>query len=155
LGRDLVSETEIGNFILYVERDHKGFYTGNQARIYGEYSCYHYHISHSSLTQIQIMEYLEDQLKTFFSAKRIPNVDSGELGIGYIHKKPERYSLWEVFETHYSKKLGKFIIVPIKNQVLWIGQIGKLHIEANKITGFEKAILKKKELMEILKDWKD
>ena len=151
MGRDRTSECEINNFVMAVDHDHKGFYRGHQAMesVEFHYRGWHYHLEHRTLTQEQIMQLLEQQLILMGARKLSWNGE--QLGIGNVEHKPAMLSHWLLKSTIYNKVTHKFE-VETRNCVLWISSFnGKLHIETNKQDCFEKGILDKKRLIEILK----
>jgi hypothetical protein len=151
MGRDRTSELEINNFILAIDKDHKGFYRGHQAQESNAfyYRGWHYHIEHKSLSQLQIMQLLESELINM-GARRI-EWDGKQLGIGNTERKPQTLSYWQLKNTVYNKVSHKFEF-ETKSCVLWISSFnGKLHIETDKAECFQKGILDKKKLIAILK----
>jgi len=151
MGRDRTSEREINDFVLAVDKDHKGYFRGHQAMesVEFHYRGWHYHLEHRTLTQAQIMQLLEQQLIEM-GAKQIP-WNGEQLGIGNVEHKPEVLSHWLLKSTIYNKATHKFE-TEIRNCVLWISSFnGKLHIETNKQKCFEKGILDKKKIVAILK----
>lgn len=150
-GRDRSSEKEINNFILAVDKDHKGYYRGHQAQENTEfyYRGWHYHLEHRTLSQQQIMQLLEAELIKM-GAKQI-TWNGEQLGIGNVEHMPLLLSHWQLKSTIYNKATHKFEF-ETRNCVLWISSFNqKLHIETNKTRCFEKGILDKKKIMLILK----
>lgn len=157
MGRDRYSITKINDFLtLIVDKDHRGFFRGNQAMSEGNSQYYrgvHYHIESNTITQKEIMEYLENYLETKLKATQIyPKIDT--LGIGYINSPPEIISIWELKEMEWNKEKKDWVKLPIKTSVLWIGYLGKLHIETNKYDFYKKGIFLKTNLIQALKEWK-
>jgi len=151
MGQDRTSELEINEFLLAVDKDHKGYYRGHQAMENTEfhYRGWHYHIEHCTMTQEQIMQLLESELLKLGAKKLEWNGE--QLGIGNVEHKPAILSHWQLKSTIYNKASHKFE-VEIRNCVLWMSSFNqKLHIETNKEKCFEKGILDKKKIFAILK----
>ena len=137
MGSDRTSTVRIGNFVLHTDKDHLGFYRGNQA-ISEKFRGWHYHIESEKITQLQIFLLLERELGNLKA--QFLDLDRKNLYIGSVNRNPLLYRVW---------KLGE------RTCVLWIGVFGKLHVEANKRHEFVPSILKKDKIVKILKDWNE
>lgn len=138
MGRDRTTEMNIGNFTLSIDWDHKGSYRGSQAMEKGKYRGRHYHLDSLLYSQEEIMKLIEDHLEDLGAIQFQPD----KLAIGIVEYKPKTLSAW---------KKGDDLTC-----ILWIsGFNGKLHVESNKLQTFTKSILKRKELIELIKTWNE
>lgn len=129
-GRDRSSEMQVGDFILITDKDHKGFYRGNQA-MEKTWRGWHYHVESVKYSQEQICRLIEVWLRDYNANQ----FQRDFYAIGNL-EKPAYVSAWE--------KFGKTI-------VLWISSYnGKLHIEANKENCNCKSLITKAILKKIL-----
>lgn len=130
---DRQSTTEVGMFLLHVDRDHRGRFRGQQAMsIY--YRGWHYHVEHPILSQNAIMTFLERELKRMGAVEVTNDFPS----IGVVASTPRRMTVW---------KLGD------RQTVLWISQVTDgLHIETNKAEECAKGILTKKMLIDTFRN---
>lgn len=142
MGRDRTNSIVCGNFILHIDKDHLGYYRGQQA-MSAKFRGWHYHIdSLNGITQVQIMQYLERVLVELYDAKKMESYY--DLGIGVVEYKPSHLAYYKASYEGIEKTC-----------VLWISSFnGKLHIEANKNREFAKGILLKDDLVRILKKWR-
>jgi hypothetical protein len=133
-GIDRKGNYQINGFSLFTDKDHLGYYRGNQA-LSKKYRGWHYHIESEKYTQIQIMRFIEEYL---IKINAIQVKDKFPMAIGIVEAIPEIYSFWKLDG---------------KTCVLWIsGFNGKLHIEANKEIEFTQSLLKKEDLLKILRN---
>jgi len=132
---DRTSSKRLGDFVIHVDMDHKGFYRGRQAMGDG-YRGWHYHLESEYLTPIQIILLLEIELLGL--GARCVEVEPERLYVGFIELNPRFY---------------RFFTQDEKTCVLWIGQHGKLHVEANKRKIYAKCIFKKADLVRLVEKW--
>jgi len=126
MGVDRVSSVKVGEFILHVDRDHRGNYRGKQA-MSERYRGWHYHVEHPKLTQMYITRLIEEKLREMgaekIEVKRVPIV---------VKEKfyPYRGELKKVVERKvYEKELYKWlrqhnihyriIKIDVKNRVVY------------------------------------
>jgi hypothetical protein len=140
-GTDRKSTTMVGEFVLHVDRDHRGNYRGSQA-MDKKYRGWHYHVEHPSLTPGQVMDLIEQYLsKHYFKC----DIAAKDLAVGFVESEPSRFSAWVECEDIKGTKLSS---------VLWLSAVtGSLHIEANKKRVFTKNLLSKDELIKIIKSF--
>lgn len=75
MGNDRSSTTEIGDFTLSVDRDHRGKYRGKQVMT-ENYRGWHYHIEHPEWSQEKIMKELEKELDERTELRRSIDYDN-------------------------------------------------------------------------------
>ncbi len=129
---DRSSSIRVDDFVLSVDRDHKGRFRGSQAMIEHEYRGWHYHIEHPFFSQEEIFRYLSKALQDI-GAERVAE----RAFIGVVEATPKLQECWRLGEA---------------STVLWISsKTGGLHVEANKRVEFAKGILTKSLLVKLLK----
>jgi len=134
MGRDRTSTVRIGALILSTDKDHKGYYRGNQAQDH-HYRGWHYHIESRNYTQSKIMQCIAYYLTKNIKANRV-EISLENLYIGTVEHEPEAYMCFQKDN---------------KTVVLWLsGFNGKLHIEANKKATYTKNLLSKPDLIDFL-----
>ena len=137
MGRDRTSSSKAGLFIIHVDKDHKGWYRGNQA-MDNKYRGWHYHIESKKYSQLQIMKIIEAHLLQELKAEKY---DCEDLFIGIVEHTPEEVSCF--------KKDGKTC-------VLWIsGFNGSLHVEANKKELYTSNLISKADLINLFENYKE
>lgn len=99
---DRSSSTKVGDFTLYVDRDHRGKYRGKQV-MDQDYRGWHYHIDHPTLSQKEIALLLEAALKEM-GAERM------EKDLVRVTRKeyPHRKNLREVKKINKEKAIAWF-----------------------------------------------
>jgi len=129
MGVDRVSSVKVGEFVLHVDRDHRGNYRGKQA-MSERYRGWHYHVEHPKLTQMHITRLIEEKLREMdaekIEVKRVPIVEKekfypyrGELK-KVVERKVNEKELYKWLKAHVWNHIDyKIVKINVKNRVVY------------------------------------
>lgn len=133
MGCDRTTTTRVGCFDVSVDRDHRGRYRGHQAMERNRYRGWHYHVTSTVYSQLDITCILEEWLFGLGAEVVVPS----RIAIGNIEHRPAYISCW---------KFNDMI------SILWISGFNfTIHIESNKLDCYARGFITKKDLVHFLR----